>query len=88
MTAGFCDDTLNIDTILSGGVRTERIVIARQIVEVKTLGKDTDGTTDVCFRHIEERLKTNVDRGDKTGKIKFKHLRSGLDETFPKEVCK
>lgn len=91
MTAGACrgfgnDNGLSIDDILNGSVRTEKIKVNRQIIEVKNIGKDENGT-DVCFRHIEERLQTSVSRGSANGSIKFSHLRSGLDETFPLAVC-
>ncbi len=92
MTAGICkrsenDKTgLTIGDILSSGNRTENIKINRQLVEVKEIGKDESGS-DVCFRHVQERLQTAVVRGDGAGKIKFTHVRYGIEETFPLSVC-
>ena len=93
MTAGACKRNaklpgFSIEDIL--GVpeqeRTERIKVNRKIVEVKDLGKDENGN-DICNRHIEERLATDVGRGDGNGRIQFTHVRFGLEQTFPASVC-
>ena len=92
MTAGLCKMfpgqkvALSISDILAGGDRTETVVVRRQIVEVKEVTKDAKNK-DVCSRHIEERLATEVTKADGTGKIKFNHLRFGIEETFPLSVC-
>ena len=91
MTAGICNEFgagngLSIGDILNGGVRTEKIKVNRQIIEIKNIGKDENGA-DVCFRNIEERLQTTISRGTSNGVIKFSHQRSGLLETFPLSVC-
>jgi hypothetical protein len=94
MTAGICkgarsdrDAGNSIDDILSGGPRTIQVKVNRKIVEVKNLGKADNGG-DVCNRHIEERLSTEVLRGDSKGTVAFTHLRAGLQETFPIAICK
>lgn len=91
MTAGRCKfrngkNGLEIDDILAGSTRVERIKVFRQIVEVKDLAKDENGN-DICNRHIQEHLQTKVNRGNAAEKIEFKHTRSGLFETFPASVC-
>jgi len=92
MTAGMCKFNKNdnfgfeITDIIGNGDKTETVVVSRQIVEVKDITKNAAGT-EVCSRHIEERLAAEVDRADGTGKIAFYHLRSGLDEVFPLSVC-
>lgn len=91
MTAGACKRApklpgLSINDILATGDRSEVIVVSRQIVEVKEISKDENGV-DVCSRHIEERLATSVNRASGDGKIKFTHVRWGLEETFPLSVC-
>lgn len=92
MTAGTCKPFakspfgLSVEDILGNGDRTETVVVNRQIVEVKSVVKNDEGV-DICSRHIEERLQTNINRADANGQIKFYHLRSGLHENFPLSVC-
>jgi len=93
MTAGMCKRAprkggFSIEDILGSndGQRVERLKIRRQIVEIKELGKDENGT-DVCHRRIEERLQTEVSKNSDEGQIQFHHVRSGLNETFPARVC-
>lgn len=97
MTAGSCkrgtvkrpgNTGFSVEDILGNIENTQvsRILIKRKIVEVKDLGKDEQGN-DVCLRHIQERLETDVPRADGNGLIHFSHLRHGLHETFPAKVC-
>ncbi len=90
MTAGACrpfgDPGFSVEDILGTSSRTENIRVFRKIVEVKNRSKNEAGN-DICLRHIEERLLTQVNRGDFKGKIQFNHVRSGIEEVFPISIC-
>lgn len=80
LTAGYCKDFRNqegleIEDVLQGNPRTEKIVIFRKLIEKRELAKNE------CEKTLIETLETKV------GGVRFTHKRSIEAETLPSEAC-
>lgn len=85
MTAGKCQgiavkNGLEIDDVIQSNPRIERVVVHREVLEVRTL-IDSSATLKVCQRRLVENLKTVI------GGIDFKHSRGGAVEELPEDAC-
>ncbi len=87
MTAGACKPSWNpegpgfeIEDIIQGNPRVEKIVVHRKLIEVRNL-LDNEAGEQTCFRNLREELATVV------GGIPFFHARVSPAEELPAKSC-